>query len=690
MIYNGPAISIQRLEHNIAALRFKLPQDNTPLFHTDVFNDLDAALDCLDNERLISGLILVDIQCTYFPMCQYYQQQLQHSHTQKALTHFQTQLNRIEDYAFPTIALLEHDVFGPAAEIALCCDYRIVTPQARLFFAAQTFGQSPLLGASVRLPRLIGLEHAINVLHHDTPYSSETLLDLGLADLQSDTASALACAVEYIQLKQQQPKPSSKLEPIRLSAIAQFMVFEHLRMHTYTHKTVGHYPAYQILLDTLEQSVSKSRLEAQELEQHAYMAIVHTWQAQSLTLQSATRYTHHLSSLSPLQTVAIVVNTYHSWITHLLKHGLHVYLSDTGAEFDHTAFTTALMNATDTATVSPTSQLSYCRYSPLNIDIECVFDLVHESLNDKAARLNQIQSQLSAECKILVESTVLSLQTLTEQLKQPTQVCLTHQVASPHRMPLVEVVTHHKVSQDTLDQIFDVLQQLGKTPILVNQKPDLFSQRILNGYITVFADLISEGIDFACIDQAMQRFGFLEGPAQLFDRIGLKHYVRTEKTLRTKQPIVPRLIQHLVDQGHFGKAHGFGFYRYDNITQMAKSNHTVYDLLYKEQSFHRVEDQYIIDRILLVLCNTTLNALNDHMIYSPQDADLALVHGFGFPEIYVGPCYYIQHIGFKEYIALCNRYAHLGAIYHVPTSIQNMLAQQQLFYCKGAISDATT
>ncbi|MBF7688365.1 3-hydroxyacyl-CoA dehydrogenase NAD-binding domain-containing protein [Acinetobacter rathckeae] len=683
MIYNGPAISIQRLEQDIAALRFKVPQDNTTLFHSDFFNDLDNALNCLDNERHISGLLLLDLHCSFSTLCQYYQQQLQTPCSEEHLTHFQTQLNRIEDYSFPTVALIEQQVFGPAAEIALCSDYRICTHQAQLFLAAPSFGQSLNLGASVRLPRLIGLEPALDALQQHSPYTATKLLHLGLADAQITTDDTLNSAVLYLQLKQQQPKPFDKTQPIQLSSIAQFMIFDQARAQTYQQKPLAHYPAYKILLDTLEQSVNLTRSEAQQLEQQAYLKINNTWQAQALTTQYCSQYLTQQHQSEALHTVACVVNSYQPWLGHLLKQGLQVYVEDTGQDFNHSTFEQALEKAHITSDRS--GQTIYTRYTPLNPNIEYVFDLVAENLNTKVARLKDIQTQVAKNSVVLVNSPILSAQTLAEQLDQPEHVLVMHQFTSPHHTPLVELVTHTKVSQDTLTQVSSHLQQLGQMPILVSPQMGLFSQHILTAYITILSDLIHEGIDFACIDHALQEFGFLEGPAALIDRVGLKQYVAVEKNVRGKQAIIPKPIQHLVEQGHLGKVHGFGFYRYDNSAQKAQTNHTVYDVLYGEQPFHVVENEYIIDRVLITLCNATLHAITQGIIKNAQQADLALVHGFGFPDIYVGPCYYIQHIGLEQYIALCNRYAHLGESYHAPAEIQHRLSTQQLFYTQGVV-----
>ncbi|SDC00590.1 3-hydroxyacyl-CoA dehydrogenase NAD-binding domain-containing protein [Acinetobacter boissieri] len=682
MIYNGPAVSIQRLEHDIAALRFKAPQGNTPLFHYDFFNDLDIALNSLDNERNISGLLLLDLECPPATMCQYYQQQLQQQHIEDLFAHAQTQLNRIEDYTFPTVALIEQYTFGPMAEIALCCDYRMTCPQARMFFAAHTFGQSSALGASVRLPRLIGLEHAITTLQNNTPFNTISLRTIGLADAQISTNNILNSAIQYVQLKQQQPKPLYKVQPTKLTRIAQFMVFEQARALTYQQKSHVHYPAYKILLDTLEQSVNSSRVEAQQFELQAYIKINNLWQTPQLTIQACSQYITDQAMPPQLQHVATVVNSYQPWITDLLQHDLQVHIADTGQDFDYNTFNQALEQSTIDL---KTSAIKYSRYNPLSHDIQCVFDLVAENINTKVIRLNQLQQQLDTNCIILVESPMISAQNLAEQLEQPEHVLVMHQMTSLHSKPLVELVAHSKANQNTVTLAHHHLQQLGKMPLLVNPKAGLFSQHILAAYVSVLSELIDDGIDFAVIDTAMQNFGFLEGPAKLLDRIGLKQYVYIEKARYGKQASIPKCIQYMVDQGHFGQTHDFGFYRYDNSTQTARTNHIIYDLLYSEQPFHVMEDQDIVDRFLIALCHATLQAINEGMVKDAQQADLALVHGFGFPDFYVGPCYYIQHIGFAEYIALCNRHAHLGETYHVPKKIKNMLATQQFFYTQGVV-----
>lgn len=685
MIYSGPAVSIQRLEHDIAVLRFKVPQDNTFLYHCDFFNDLETALDYLDQERHISGLLLLDLQCPPVAMCQYYQQQLQHQDTEATYTYIQTQLNRIEDYSFPTVALIGTYTFGPMADIALCCDYRLATSQAQLFFAAQSFGQTPCLGSSVRLPRLIGLEQAITTLQHHTPYRCNDLIHIGLADAQITIDDTLDSAIRYLQVKQQLAKPLDKVQPIKLTQMAQFMVFEQVRALTYSHASLIYYPTHKILLDSLEQSINNSRIEAQQIELQAYLRTNQLWQTAPLTIQACSQYM--ASQVPPLQLkqAATVVNHYRPWITTLLQHDVQIHISDTGQDFDYNSFQNTLKQACRDLTLDVTTGIQYSRYTPLSHEIQCVFDLIADNINTKVARLNQLRQQLAKECIILVESPVISSQTLADQLEQPEHILVMHQSASPHKKPLVELTSHSQVSAETENVVRGYLQQLGKVPLFVNPQNGLFSQYIIATYANVLSELINESVDFAHIDAAMQHFGFLEGPATLLDRIGLKQYVYIEKKHYDKQAQIAQCIRYMVDQGHFGKSQGFGFYRYDNTTQEPKTHHTIYDLLYGERPFHVMDDQQIIDRFLIALSHTTLEAINNGLVNNAQEADLALVHGFGFPDFYVWPCYYIQHIGIAKYIALCNQYTHLGDAYCVPAQLKTMLEQQQLFYTQGVV-----
>lgn len=691
MIYNGPAITVQQSEYGILNLRIKSQHTEAFPFGPAVFTDLAHALDAIELQSNASGLIIQGLDCNKHDLCKHYQHSIQQQcFNTETLTEIHNSLHRLEHLAIPTVALINGAAFGPAFEISLCCNYRFVTTEAQFFCPTVTaFGVTPHLGATVRLPHIIGLEQTLQCFTETMPYHANDALKLGLATAKINHNNAFDAAILDLQQRQHHIKTQSKLSTHRLSKVAQFMIFEHFKHHYYKQYSFKHYPAGKILLDTLQDALTERPEHALQQERQAWQASSTTWQAQALTLQYqcqiAGRIEHQL--IPPIHDVACMVSTYHPLIAKLAQQGQQLYIQDNGATFSQSDFATALQHDLEQSQShhhqrSDILPINYCRYVPLNSQIHMVFDFIPESLNNKVIRLNQLQKQVADDCLIITESATLSAQAIADKLSVPQNFLRIHSSVSPHTKSLVEIAAHSKISKQHIDHAIHQLHQLGKMPILVQEQTGLCIQPILFAYITAFHTLINEGVDFAKIDQAMQNFGFLEGPAALLDRIGLKNYLNATQALQ--HPPLEQL-QKLFNRGHGGRSQKFGFYRYDNTESIAQTDHTVYDDLYGEHPFFVLEEQNIIDRMLIPICNATLNSVVQGVVQHAQDADLAVVHGLGFPDFRVGPCYYIQHIGLSEYHALCNRHASLGSPYHVPEIIQIMQDNQQTFYTQGAM-----
>lgn len=258
-----------------------------------------------------------------------------------------------------------------------------------------------------------------------------------------------------------------------------------------------------------------------------------------------------------------------------------------------------------------------------------------------------------------------------------------------HRMPLVEVIRGEKTSEKAIATTVALAQKMGKTPIVVNDCPGFLVNRVLFPYFGAFDLLLKEGVDFVQIDKVMERFGQPMGPAYLIDVVGLDTGVHGAEVMAEgfpdrMKPDYKGGIKHLFENNRLGQKNGVGFYKYE-MDKKGKpkklADEATYELLKAVQTDSRqVDDQEIIDRMMIAFCNETVRCLEDNIVASAGEADMAMIMGVGFPPFRGGPCRYIDRIGVANYVELCNKYAHLGKAYEAPAKLVTMAANGETFY----------
>ena len=231
---------------------------------------------------------------------------------------------------------------------------------------------------------------------------------------------------------------------------------------------------------------------------------------------------------------------------------------------------------------------------------------------------------------------------------------------------------------------------MGKVPVVVNDCPGFLVNRVLFPYFGAFDLLLKEGADFVHVDKVMEKFGWPMGPAYLIDVVGLDTGVHGAEVMAEgfpdrMKPDYKGAIKHLFENNRLGQKNGVGFYKYEKDKRgkpKKTADDATYELLNATTDSNRQEfdDQTIIDRMMLAFCNETVRCLEDNIVATPAEADMAMIMGVGFPPFRGGPCRYIDQVGLDNYLALCEKYAHLGKAYEAPQKIRDMAAAGEKFY----------
>ena len=187
----------------------------------------------------------------------------------------------------------------------------------------------------------------------------------------------------------------------------------------------------------------------------------------------------------------------------------------------------------------------------------------------------------------------------------------------------------------------------------------------------------------------MEKFGWPMGPAYLLDVVGMDTGVHAAKVMAEgfpdrMKPDYKGATQLMFEHERLGQKNGVGFYQYETDKRGKPkkiADSTTYELLNLVQTGDQTfDEQEIIDRMMIAFCNETVRCLEDNIVASPAEADMAMIMGVGFPPFRGGPCRYIDQIGVANYVALCDKYAYLGKAYEAPAKLRDMAQNGETFY----------
>jgi 3-hydroxyacyl-CoA dehydrogenase/enoyl-CoA hydratase/3-hydroxybutyryl-CoA epimerase/enoyl-CoA isomerase len=321
---------------------------------------------------------------------------------------------------------------------------------------------------------------------------------------------------------------------------------------------------------------------------------------------------------------------------------------------------------------------------------DIIVEAVVENPKVKQAVLSQLEQQMPAGTVLTSNTSTIRIDELASALEKPENFCGMHFFNPVHRMPLVEIIRGEKTSDETINTVVDYALKLGKSPIVVNDCPGFFVNRVLFPYFAGFNQLVVEGADFVKADKVMENvFGWPMGPAYLLDVVGLDTANHCTGVMAAGFP--DRMAEQakdpvalLVKEGRFGQKNSKGFYQYapdrKGKPKKAADPEAVALLSAICDSNKEFSKEEIIDRCMIPMLNEVLLCLQENIVASPQEADMALVYGLGFPPFRGGAFRYLDQIGLANFVAKADQYAHLGAIYQVSDITREWAAQDRKFY----------
>jgi 3-hydroxyacyl-CoA dehydrogenase/enoyl-CoA hydratase/3-hydroxybutyryl-CoA epimerase/enoyl-CoA isomerase len=509
-----------------------------------------------------------------------------------------------------------------------------------------------------------------------------------------------------------QERQHQKKRPLQLlSDIEHSLVFESAR--GFVLGQVGtHYPAPLEAIQTIERSAKLDRTGARPIEIAGFVKLAKTPVAENLiTLFLADQFNKKktkalIKQVSPLHQAAVLgAGIMGGGIAYQsASKGTPILMKDITPKALALGLGEAvklLSKQVERKKLSPedmartmgaiTPTLSYGDFGPVQIAIEAVIE--NEAI--KISVLKELESHTSPECILASNTSTISISRLGASLSRPDKFCGMHFFNPVHKMPLVEIIRGDKTCDQTIAAVVDYALKMGKLPIVVQDCPGFLVNRVLFPYFYGFMKLIEDGVDFVRIDKLMESFGWPMGPAYLLDVIGLDTGVHAGAVMAKAFPdrmgfSKTSAMGVLVDQKRLGQKSGFGFYRYVFDKKGSPKKHfdpETQSLLApfvkpsrQVVSDESLSDESIIDRMMLPMILETALCLQERIVATPMEADLALIHGLGFPPFRGGVLKYADGMGLGVLCERSRAFEGLGNCYKPGALVQQLAQKHQLFY----------
>ncbi|KAM4609368.1 peroxisomal bifunctional enzyme [Polymixia lowei] len=618
-------------------------------------------------------------------------------------------IHAIEAGDKPVVAAIEGMAFGGGLELALGCHYRIAHVKARLGLPEVTLGLLPAAGGTQRLPRLIGVPAALELITTGRHVTAAEALELGIVDQVTDK-NTVEIAVKFAQSVEGQsvdgrrlsgrpcpptPDPDALFEGamrrVRRSArgaIAPVACVQAVRAAATLPYPRG-MEREKELMATLFTSAQARAL------QHCFFA---QRAAGKWSLPGGARW--DTSEAGPVRRAAVIgLGTMGRGIAVALAQAgvsvIAVEAQDRLAEAERAISGFLARGAQRRGEAPP---LDRVRYSP-NLQAAAKADLVIEAVFEDMALKEKVFRELSAVCKpgalLCTNTSGLDVDRLASCTRSPELVVGMHFFAPAHVMKLLEVVCGPRSSPEAVATAMQLGKRMGKVAVAVGNCPGFVGNRMLKPYLEQANFLLEEGATPELVDQALEEFGFAMGVFRMSDLSGLDVGWRIRKEAGQTGPGVaagrPARIRHgrryspladmICEQGRFGQKTGRGWYQYDKPGgRVARSDPWLHSFLEEYRARHglvarRIDHQEVLERCLYALINEGFRILEDGIAAGPEDIDAIYVFGYGWPRHRGGPMFYAGMVGLARVLERLEHYhqAHPDVSYLEPSSLLRRL-----------------
>ncbi|MDN3651642.1 fatty acid oxidation complex subunit alpha FadJ [Thalassotalea ponticola] len=588
--------------------------------------------------------------------------------------------NQLEQLSIPVVAAINGPCLGGGLELAMACHWRVASDSAKtvLGLPEVQLGLLPGSGGTQRLPKLVGLQKALDMMLTGKQLRAKQALKAGLVDdvvpqtILIEVAEQLALSAK----SRPQRKTSITDKALESNALGRRLVFEQASK-TVLAKTQGNYPAPLKIIECIRTGIEQGTDKGLAIEAKYFGELTQTPESKQLrniffaTTQMkkeqgvegvAAGEVHKVGilggglmgggiayvSVNNAKTPVRIKDINHQGIGHALKYSFDILNKKVKRRFLSKALMQQQMNRI-------TGTLDYSGFNKVDMVIEAVF----EDLELKQKMVADVEAHGKQGVIFASNTSSLPINQIAAKAKNPENVIGLHYFSPVDKMPLAEIIAHEKTSDETISTTVAYAKRQGKTPIVVKDKAGFYVNRILAPYVNEAANMLLQGEPIDKIDKALVKFGFPVGPIKLLDEVGIDIGAKISPILEAElgeRFKAPDAFNKLIDDNRKGKKTNKGFYDYQSKKASGKNvDESVYSLLGVTPS-SRLSSQDICQRSVLLMVNEAVRCLDEGIIRNPRDGDIGAIFGIGFPPFVGGPFRYLDSLGAQTVVDKLNQY----------------------------------
>ncbi len=597
----------------------------------------------------------------------------------------QALIDHFEKSRLPYVAAINGACLGGGLESALACTWRIAAegPKTMLGLPEVQLGLFPGAGGTQRLPRLVGLQAALDMILRGKNVRVKQALRMGLVDEVVHPAILRSIAVERARefgrgARKYPDRPGvGKGMMGRLldgNQIGRSIVLKKAREATVA-QTKGNYPAPLAAIEAIaagyDQGISAGYREEARLFGEMAMTdvsrqLIGVFFATNAVKRDTGVGAGAVSKVKPLPVdkvgilgagfmgsgIATVAVQSGSLVR--MKDADHARIGKGFAAVDKVVraklkkrYITKTEFADTMSLLSGT--VGYDGFDKVDLVIEAVF----EDLAVKHKVLSEVEEVLRPEAIFATNTSTIPISQIAAGSKRPERVIGMHFFSPVDKMPLLEVIVTGETEPEVIATVVAYGKKIGKTVIVVNDGPGFFVNRILTPYLNEAGRLLEEGVSIEAIDSALVKFGFPVGPLTLLDEVGLDVGGKAGQIIFEAfgdRLAPPKSLTRIIEAGHFGRKSKRGFYMYDESGKRGSPDEEVYKFAGRDAPTSDISEEEIQRRTILPMLNEASRCLEDGIIRSPRDGDIGAIYGIGFPPFRGGPFRYMDSIGAKKLV----------------------------------------
>jgi len=668
-VAQNPAVSVTLHDH-VALITIDNPPVNA--LGPEVVEGISASIDEVAGNPSIRAAVLIGAGRTFVAGADIKGLEQLAWGSETGLPEMHAILKRLEDLPKPFVMAMHGTALGGGLELAMAGHYRVAMADAQMGQPEVNLGIIPGAEGTQRLPRLVGMEKAIEMCVSGKPITAREALGLGLIDRIIDgdlAAGAMAFAREQVgqrslpKTRERSDKlPSRDLLPAMLQAGRDL-----------ARKTRRNLEAPLAVVDALEAAATLPFDEGCQKERDVFFQCVRSDQAKALIhaffAERGAARVPGITKNTPVARVSSVgivgAGTMGGGIAMACANaGIGVRLTDaTQSALDAGMATirknydvsvargrfTPQMVEERLARIQP--QIGYEGFGGVDLIIEAVFENLTLK-KDVAAALNAVARP---DCIVATNTSTLNIDEIAAAARRPATVIGLHFFSPANVMRLVEIVRGAATSSETIATAMAVAKRLGKVGVVVGNCPGFVGNRMMFPYMYEAQFLVEDGATPEQVDRALTDFGMAMGIFSVDDMAGLDVAWRVRKELNQfsgpgeRKPIVSDA---LCEMGRFGQKAGKGWYKYsdDRKPMPDPEAQALIERLTTEAGIKRrsFQPNEIVERTIYALINEGARVLDEGYALRAADIDVIYLTGYGFPAWRGGPMFYADRVGLKH------------------------------------------